>query len=52
MKVLRMCFSVLNEVPVPDDITDEEAEAIVEEFMEETGLDLIYNDKEWQVDNK
>lgn len=48
-KMLRMNFSILNQIEVPDDITDEECEELVQEFMAEVGIEGIYNDKEWDL---
>lgn len=48
-KMLRMSFTILNEIEVPDDVTDEECEELVQEFMEKVGIDDIYNDIEWDL---
>lgn len=50
-KILRMNFTILHQVEVSDDITDEECEAIVQEFAEEVDIDHLYGDVEWEVND-
>ena len=52
MKQLRINYCYLWVEEVPDDITDEECKAIVEEHAEEIFVDGFYSDVEWQVDDR
>lgn len=51
-KILRINYTYLWSEEVPDNITDEECRALVEEHAEEIFVDGFYSDVEWQVDNK
>lgn len=52
MKKLRINYTYLWEVEVPDDIAEEECKELVEEIAHEVFEDGFYSDVEWQVDEK
>ena len=49
MKRIYLNVSILESWDVPDDFTEDEAQALVDEFLEEKGLNLIFNDAEWDM---
>ena len=49
MKRIFLNVSVLQSWDVPDDFTEDEAQAIVDDFMEAASLNLICNDVEWDM---
>ena len=49
MKVLRMSFTILHQMEVPDDFTDEDCEELVDIYASENGFERLYNDKEWDL---
>ena len=51
MKKLQVSYTILHEVEVPDDVTTEEIEDLVEENASECGLYPFCNDIEYEVVN-
>ena len=49
MKRIFLNVSVLQSWDVPDDFTEDEAQAMVDDFMEAASLNLICNDVEWDM---
>ena len=49
MKRIYLNVSVLESWDVPDEFTEDEAQALVDNFLEEKGLDIICNDAEWDM---
>ena len=49
MKRIYLNVSVLESWDVPDEFTEDEAQALVDSFLEEKGLDIICNDAEWDM---
>lgn len=49
MKVLYLNVSVLAHWELPDDATEDDAQAVVDDFLEANGLTDIYNDAEWDL---
>ncbi len=49
MKRIYLNVSVLGFWDVPDDCTNEEAQALVDNFLEENCLTGIYNDADWEM---
>ena len=49
MKRIFLNVSVLQSWDVPDDCTEDEAQAMVDDFMEAASLNLICNDVEWDM---
>lgn len=47
MKELRICLTVLTGWEVDDDITDWEIKSLINESIEEVGLEV--NDVEWEL---
>ena len=46
MKSIRICYTILDVIEVPDDLTDEEIEEECE--MHWHDVELKYNDLEWE----
>ena len=49
MERIYLNVSILESWDVPDDFTEDEAQVLVDEFLEEKGLNLIFNDAEWDM---
>ena len=49
MKRIYLNVSILESWDVPDEFTEDEAQALVDNFLEEKGLNAIYNDSEWDM---
>ena len=49
MKRVFLNVSVLQSWDVPDDFTEDDTQALVDNFLEENSLDLICNDVEWDI---
>ena len=49
MKRIYLNVSVLESWDVPDEFTEDEAQALIDNFLEEKGLDIICNDAEWDI---
>lgn len=49
MKRVFLNVSVLESWDVPDDYTNDDIQALVDDFLEEKGLGLICNDVEWDA---
>ena len=49
MKRIYLNVSILESWDVPDKFTEDEAQALVDKFLKEKGLDTIYNDAEWDM---
>ncbi len=49
MKILYLNVSVLAHWELPDDATEDDAQAVVDDFLEANQLTDIYNDAEWEL---
>ena len=48
MKTVRICYTILDVIEVPDEMTDEEIQEFCEQNFYE--VEMNYNDVEWEVE--
>lgn len=49
MKRIYLNVSILESWDVSDEFTEDEAQALIDNYLKEKGFDIIYNDAEWDI---